>query len=133
MSAESNRELLTQLYKSVNEGRIGDFVDTYHPDLVWHISPGNRVSGTYEGRERVLGMLGGIVGSSAGTMDMHVDEVMASDTRGVVLLTVTAERDGKTYLAKEAHLNEFEGDKIRTVWDLTMVAFPDEYWDGLMP
>lgn len=64
-------------------------------DIVWHSLGNNILTGSYHGKAEVIGLFGKIIMETEGTLNLEVDDVIASDTRAVILTKVTAERNGK--------------------------------------
>jgi predicted ester cyclase len=125
-----NAAVLRGAYAALAKGDIMSAYAVFAPDLVWRVPEGHRLAGTYEGRDTVFGMLGQLVTMTGGSLQMHVDEVLANEARGVGLITSTATRNGKDFVAKEVHIFELERGKVKVFWTLPQVPFPAEYWAG---
>ena len=125
-----NAAILRGAYAALAKGDIMSAYGVFAPDLVWHVPPGHRLAGVYEGRDTVFGMLGQLVAMTGGSLEMHVDHVLANDDRAVGLITSTATRNGKDFEAKEVHLFEMDRGKVKVFWTLPQVPFPAEYWAG---
>lgn len=125
-----NAAVLRGAYAALAKGDIMSAYAVFAPDLVWRVPDGHRLAGTYEGRDTVFGMLGQLVTMTGGSLQMHVDEVLANDARGVGLITSTATRNGTDFVAKEVHIFELDNGKVKVFWTLPQVPFPAEYWAG---
>ena len=125
-----NTKLLRKSYDYIASGDILGAYGMFTSDLVWHVPEGHRLAGVYEGRDVVFGILGQLVAMTGGSLQMHVDNVLADDHTGVALITSSASRNGQDFEAKEVHLFELENGKIKVFWTLPQVPFPAAYWEG---
>ncbi len=125
-----NAAVLRGAYAALAKGDILSAYAVFAPDLVWHVPDGHRLAGVYEGRDTVFGMLGQLVAMTGGSLQMHVDHVLANDERAVGLITSTATRNGKDFVAQEVHLFEMDHGRVKVFWTLPQVPFPAEYWAG---
>ena len=125
-----NTLVLRSAYDAIANGDILTAYGIFTHDLTWHVPEGHRLAGIYEGRDRVFGILGQLVQMTGGSLQMHVDHVLADDERGVAMITSTASRNGEDFTAKEVHLFELENGKIKVFWTLPQVPFPPAYWEG---
>ena len=125
-----NAAILRDAYAALAKGDILSAYAVFDPDLVWHVPEGHRLAGVYEGRDTVFGMLGQLVAMTGGSLQMHVDHVLANDVRAVGLITSTANRNGKDFVAQEVHVFELDRGKVKVFWTLPQVPFPAEYWAG---
>jgi steroid delta-isomerase-like uncharacterized protein len=125
-----NTRILRRSYDYIASGDILGAYGMFTNDLVWHVPEGHRLAGIYEGRDVVFGILGQLVQMTGGSLQMHVDHVLADDERGVALITSSASRNGQDFVAKEVHLFELENGKIKVFWTLPQVPFPPAYWEG---
>jgi ketosteroid isomerase-like protein len=125
----TNAALIQQAYDAFAEADIATVLDTFAPDITWHVPGRSPISGDYKGHDEVLGFFARSMELSGGTLRVVVDEVLADDERVVVLTTVSAERNGSTWSAPEVHVwrvvdgravefREFQGDQ----------QTEDEFW-----
>ena len=117
MTEHPNAVTARRCAEAWNSGRLDVFREYLSEDAVMHFAGNNAMSGTYRGRDAVMGALG----RASQGLDPHggLEAVLASDDHIIAFLNVTAERDGKTLdvvLAMPMKLNA-EG-KIREVWYL---------------
>jgi predicted ester cyclase len=125
-----NAAMLRAAYAALAKGDVMSAYAVFDPNLVWHVPEGHRLAGVYEGRDTVFGMLGQLVTMTGGSLQMHVDHVLADDDRAVGLITSTATRNGKDFVAQEVHVFELENGRVKVFWTLPQVPFPAEYWAG---
>ena len=92
-----NVKVLRRSYEYIRNGDILGAYGMFTSDLVWNVPEGHRLGGSYEGRDVVFGILGQLVGMTGGTLQMHVDHVLADDERGVAMITSTASRNGARF------------------------------------
>ena len=75
-------------------------------DIVWHSLGDNILSGVYRGKAEVIGMFGKIIMETEGTLNLEVEDVIANDSRAVILVKLTAERNGKKVEADTVNIYE---------------------------
>ena len=115
-------------YEAWNSGRLDFFREFVSEDAVLHFAGNNAMSGTYRGRDAVMGALG----RASQGLDPRggLEAVLASDDHVMAFFHATHERDGKTLdivLAQPYKVNA-EG-KITEIWFLAndQRAF-DQFW-----
>jgi hypothetical protein len=98
--------------------------------IVWHVSGDHPLSGTYVGVDRVLEYLQCALGLTNGTLRLDVDEVLANDDVGAVILRARAERDGRQLDVHMAEAIRFgEDGRWAEFWALSdEQARVDEFW-----
>lgn len=109
--------------------------DFLHEDIVWHGFGDSVWAEGARGRDQVIGLFKMFKQFTGGTMRMSVKEVFADDVHGVVLVDITAERDGKSMLLREVNLFHFDEDgKATEFWGIPVMGDPaimDEFWSDL--
>ena len=99
-------------------------------DAVWHF-PGRRgaLAGEHRGREAILLFLAKVMGLTAGTFRLEIEDIRASDAGAVALFRGSGERNGKTLdnpTCLRIDIRDGKMTEIREfVWDLEHV---EEFW-----
>lgn len=85
-------------------------------DVVWH-SPGrNALTGDYTGILAVLALFGRTFELTGGTFRTEVHDIVANDTHGVALVTISGSRDGTSITAHQVHVVHFHDGKLAESW-----------------
>ena len=53
---------------------------------------------------------------TGGTLKIDLHDVIANDEHAVALVTMSAERDGKSMAMNAVHIFHTEGDKVKEFW-----------------
>jgi len=126
---DQNVQLLRSAYDAFAQGDIPTVLQVLSPEISWHVPGRSPLSGDYKGHDEVVGFFGASMELSGGTLRVGVDEILADDDRVVVLTTVSAERNCRSWSSPEVHVwrvvdgkavdfNEFQGDQ----------QSEDEFW-----
>ena len=82
-------------YEAFGRGDLDAIRDQFNPDIKWHIGGKSSFAGDYVGIDAVFEFFGRIFTETGGTLKNELHDVLASDDHTVVLLTQTADRNGK--------------------------------------
>ena len=127
--AAANRSLIEDAYAAFGKGDIPLVFQALHPDILWHVPGRGPLSGDYRGHEEVLGFFEHFMALSGGTFRIRIDDVLANDERVIVLVTESAQRNGRDWSSPQVHawtvkngkatvFCEFQGDQ----------QTEDEFW-----
>jgi len=127
--SEHNATLVRDAYEAFARGDIPTVLGILDPAIIWHIPGRSPLSGDYKGHDEVLGFFATSMERSAGTLRVDVDDIIANGERVVVLSTVSAVRNGRSWSSPEVHVwrvvdgtavefREFQGDQ----------QSEDEFW-----
>ncbi|MGN6474862.1 MAG: nuclear transport factor 2 family protein [Mycobacteriales bacterium] len=119
---QTSAQLVEKGYRAFAAGDIATVLEIFSEDIRWHIPGRSPISGNFTGHEGVLDFFGRCMELSAGTLRIEVDEVLAEGDRVVMLVTVSAERNGQQWSSPEVHVwrvsdgravefREFQGDQ----------------------
>jgi ketosteroid isomerase-like protein len=81
-------------YEAWNSGDLDFIREYYTEDAVLHVAGNNVMSGTYRGRDAVMGALARAIQGWGPHAEMET--ILASDDHVITFVRVTSERDGKT-------------------------------------
>ncbi|MEU9497709.1 nuclear transport factor 2 family protein [Streptomyces sp. NPDC048196] len=124
-----NRELIVGAYGAFGAGDIPTVLRSFAEDITWHVPGRSPLSGDYRGHQELVGFFGRVMELSGGSFRIQIDDVLTDESRVVVLCTVSAERNGRTWSSPEVHawevadgkavaFREFQGDQ----------QTEDEFW-----
>jgi len=122
--SQSHEDTLRTVYDAFAKGDIETVMGLYTDDIEFHVSGRSQVSGSYSGKDQVLGLYGKLVELSGGTFRVEALDILANDEHGVVLTMEHGQRDGKTLENRAVHVWEMRDGKCaqfrgynEDVWD----------------
>lgn len=118
MADHPNLEAARVGYKAFAEGDIATLNDVMADDVVWHFPGDNTLSGTYEGKDAVMGMFGRLAQETGRTFDQEIHDMLANDEHGVALVIDKAERGGETFEGRAVHVFHMEDGKLTEFWSI---------------
>ena len=130
MDEHPNVQRLKEGYAAFKEQNFEKISELFADDIVWHVPGTSPLSGDYKGKEEVFGFFMKSMEMSGGTFSLETHDFFANDERGVVLVTATAQREGKTLNSMQAHVLRLN-DQGQTVefWGLADdTATASEFW-----
>ena len=95
MTEHENVARLRAMLTAFNEGDIERYLSFWADDPVVHSGGASLVSGTFRGRDAVLGIFQKVLTLTEGTAEAVPLDVLADDRFGVVPMRATAQRAGK--------------------------------------
>ncbi|HEY8739930.1 MAG TPA: nuclear transport factor 2 family protein [Candidatus Dormibacteraeota bacterium] len=121
---------LREAYEAFGRGDLEAIRGQFSPDIVWHIGGHSSLSGDYKGIDAVFEFFGRIFTETDGTLKNDVHDILANDTHGIVLLTQSAERNGKKLSMQFVHVTHRDAEsRVTESWYLPMDAQAvDEFW-----
>ena len=85
-------------------------------DLVWHDAGRGQLSGDYRGREAVFGFFGKVMEVTEGSFHLDLHSVLADDEHGVALVTISANRGGRSIKVNAVDVMHLRDGKVTEVW-----------------
>ena len=116
MADHPNVELFRRGYTAFQNGDLETVASLFSPDIVWHIPGNNHFSGAHSGIENVLTLFGQNFAETNGTFKTEVHDIVANDTHGVALATISGEKDGKKLNDHYTHVAHFVDGKLTESW-----------------
>ncbi len=99
------------------------------PDISWHISGHNQISGTYNGQEETFAFFGKLMDLTNFTFGVAVHDVLATDDHVVVLAKETGSRDGKNLDSDDVHVWHIADGRAVEFWGISKDQHEvDEFW-----
>lgn len=131
--AHPNEQLIRELYVEFGKGNLDGIRALCTPDMRFHFGGHNALTGDYdrEGLARLVGRLGQIAGRS---LRLILDDILANDERGVVLLhdTFTRQDTGKAYEVRLLHVYGIRDGKLASFEEVPFDAGAfDEAWSPM--
>ena len=129
--SQPNADILSSGYAAFAAGDIPAVLGMLDEDIAWHVPGRSPLSGDYRGHEGVIGFFTRCHELSGGTLRVQPDRIVAAGDHVVVLTTVSAERNGRSWSSPEVHVwrmrdgravefREFQGDQ----------QAEDEFWSS---
>jgi ketosteroid isomerase-like protein len=116
MMGNANEDLLKSATESLNKGDMDGFLAVHTPDVKFHMSGHNAVSGDYEGRDGVAGVFGKMMGMLDAPPAVDIHDTLANDEHGVLLVVQHMTRGGKTLDSKATIVFHFKDGLVSEVW-----------------
>jgi uncharacterized protein len=122
MAEHPNVERARRGYAAFATGDMDAVSEQFSDDIVWHAGGNNVLSGDYKGKEAVFGLFGRIIQETGGTFNQTVHDILANDEHVVVLVEVSAERNGVRVDQRAVDILHADADgKITEFW-----RFPED-------
>ena len=121
MSA-TNAAIIRKAYQDFAKGDIPAVLETFSPSIAWHVPGHSPLSGNYMGHDGVVGFFKHTMELCGGNFAIEIHHVLAEEDVVVALVTVRAERNGRSAAFPEVHVwrlangdvsefREFQGDE----------------------
>jgi|SRR5581483_2694170 len=108
----SNTTIIRKAYGDFAKGDIPAVLEAFDASITWHVPGHSPLSGDYKGHSEVVGFFKRTMELSGGIFGFEVQHVLAEDDVVVVLLTVKAERNGRSAAFPEVHVWRLANQKI---------------------
>ncbi|MGH2729268.1 MAG: nuclear transport factor 2 family protein [Actinomycetota bacterium] len=131
MAEHPNVARLKKGYDAFASGDLDALKGLFADDILWHVPGNNPLAGDYKGQDEVFGFFAKIAQETGGTFKLELHDVLANDEHAVVLVRVSAERNGKR-LDGEPGVQVFHTNpdgKTTEFWGFSQdSAKIDEFW-----
>jgi len=117
MAEHPNVARLKDGYAAFAKGDFAVLNDLFAEDLLWHEGGRNQLSGEYRGRDAVYGLFGKLMEVTEGSFHLDLHAAFADDEHGVVLVTTTASRGGRSVTTNDVHVFHLRDGKVVEFWD----------------
>lgn len=107
-----NEELLRREYEGRARRDLEVVAATFHDDIVWRVPGRSAISGTYRGKDEVLGYVRTRQELAGGTFEITVHDVLANDEHGLVIASGRTARNGRDWTWRGHGLYRFRDGKI---------------------
>lgn len=128
MPQHRNAALVEKSWQAVAASDVATLLETFSPEIVWHVTGNNPWRGDHVGSEAILEYLAQ-VGESGDSYDATLEDVMASDERVALVFNVKTRRKGVPLETSYVLLVRIADERIAEVWTLALdPAGVDEFW-----
>jgi ketosteroid isomerase-like protein len=122
----ANETLLRNAYVAMSAGDGRSLAKLLTADTTWVIAERESLAGVYTGPDDIFGLWRAIAKQTGGGLRLDVQDVLANNERGVVLVTARGERNGRQLDERQVAVFEF-GDNSTVVRATSIYEDPDEY------
>lgn len=129
MSAE-NIKIVRDYFAAVANGDIAKLPELMSEALIWHQPGGSDLSGTYNGRDAVFGLIGQFMERSQGTFKFDsIGSILANGDLVAVTLKFSGSTANRSMAMAGIDVLRIEGGKIKEVWLFSEdQAAEDAFW-----
>ncbi len=110
--AHPNEETLRQAYATFAQGDVEGYLKYCTDDITFHVPGRSEVAADYTREQFIPLLIGKVITLTSGTFRETVNDVVANDTRGVVLATHEFKREGKSFSYKTVHVYRIREGKL---------------------
>ena len=127
----TNEEIVRGYYAARSAGVADDFWTEHVADnIAYHLPARTALGGDFYGKSEVRKALAAIVALSGETFKLELLDVTSSSTHAIALVRATAQRQGKSLDARQAHVFEIVGGRIVSIWNYAYDRYAiDEFWN----
>ena len=108
----TNAAIIRNAYDNFAKGNIPADLETFDPSITWHVPGHGPLSGDYRGHDQVVGFFKHTMELSGGIFSIEVHHVLAEEDVAVALVTVKAERKGRSAAFPEVHVWRLANEKV---------------------
>jgi uncharacterized protein len=119
VTAHPNVELTRRGYEAFAKGDVPALSELMADEVTWHVTDGRPLSGSYHGRNDVLGFFARLAQETGGTFRLDVHDILANDEHVVALGTLSASRGSKSIEMLVANVIHVRASKITEFWTAT--------------
>ncbi len=130
LAQHPNIALAREAWSAVSQGDGPRIREMWSPGVVWHATArGTPWSGDHVGPDAILDFLARI-GESVDRFDVHLEDVLASDSRFAYIMEIDAERSGRSLKVVYQLTATVEDGRIVEVWTAPLdPAALRAFWD----
>jgi ketosteroid isomerase-like protein len=127
--AHPNADRLREAFEAQQQGDWDKVHAAFGDDVVFHVAGKNRFSGDYRGKKDVLDLFERRNKETGSKVEIDVHAVVADDEHAVALLTLRAQREGKSGEWRSASIYHMRDGKIAEAWGFNEdQQAVDEFW-----
>ena len=115
--AHPNEARLRQGYADFGRGDIEAYWRLCTDDFAFHGPGQNQVAGTHSGHDQFFAMVGKVMELTGGQFEEIVEDVLANDEHGVVLVRHRFPRSGQPKEYRSAHVYNIRDGKLIECWE----------------
>lgn len=122
----ANEVLLRSAYSAMAAGDGRSLAGLLTSETTWIICGNGKLAGSYRGPDEIFGLWKAIAAETGGGLRLDVQDVLANDHRGVVLVTARGTRNGRQLEERQVAVFEF-GDNGKVARATFVYEDPDAY------
>jgi len=126
--AHPNEEALRRADAAQASGDVQGLMAMFADDAIIHIGGRSNMAGDYKGKDQLLEVYGRFMQSLGNIEEMGTHDILANDTHGIQLQSVTAERDGERITIKSMGVMHFTDGKVTEAWFIDEDPFTADPW-----
>ncbi len=115
--AHPNEVMLRQAYADLDRGDVDGYWSRCAADFTFHVPGRNQLAGSYRGHDPWFALMGKTMKLAGGQFEEIVEDVLADDTHGVVLVLHRFPRDGQPKEYRSTHLYDIRDGQLRECWE----------------
>ena len=108
----TNATIIRKAYQDFAKGDIQAVLEKFSPSIAWHVPGHSPLSGNYKGHDEVVGFFKHTMELCGGNFAIEVHHVLAEEDVVIALVTVRAERNGRSAAFPEVHVWRLANGKI---------------------
>ena len=110
----ANERLLRDAYAAMAAGDGRALAALLTPSTTWVIPGTGKLSGRYTGPDEIFSLWKQIAAQTGGGLQLAVQDVLANDSRGVVLVLARGERNDRHLEERQVAVFELDGGLVTT-------------------
>ncbi len=126
--AHPNEETLRKADEAQARQDIPGMMEMFADDVVIHIGGRSKMAGDYKGTEQLVETYGRFMQSLGTIVEMKTHDILANDTHGIMLQTMTAERGGERITINAFAVMHFTNGKVSEAWFLDEDPYSADPW-----
>ncbi len=128
-SGRTNQAIIENAYAAFARGDIPTVLEVLDKDILWHVPGRGPLSRDYRGHAEVLGFFQHFMELSEGTFRIAVDDVLAKGDRVIVMVTESAQRNGRAWSSPQIHAWTVRNGRATVFWQFQGdQQTEDEFW-----
>ena len=128
-SDSTNQAIIENAYRAFARGDIPTVLEVLDKDILWHVPGRGPLSRDYRGHAEVLGFFQRFMELSGGTFRIAVDDVLAKGDRVIVMVTESAQRNGREWSSPQVHAWTVKNGRATMFWQFQGdQQTEDEFW-----
>jgi len=108
----TNAIIIRKAYDDFAKGDIPAILEAFDASIIWHVPGHSPLSGDYKGHDGVVGFFKNTLALCGGIFAIEVHHVLAEEDLVVALVTVKAERNGRSAAFPEVHVWRLANEKV---------------------
>lgn len=124
-----NAARIRAAFESFASGDLATAGAVLHPDCHYRVNGRSAISGTYVGRDAILGLFKHLGDVTGGTFETSPYELFANDRDAVALIDVTASRGEESIAYSLVIVAHLEDGQVVEMWSITDDPYRvDPFW-----